>query len=62
MTSLACQSASATRPTATSHSRNLPKGWLASVFSAPEVSALLLSDALHAICTANQPMRRCTTP
>jgi hypothetical protein len=26
------------------------------------VSALLLSDALHAIWTANQPMRRWTTP
>jgi hypothetical protein len=31
-------------------------------FSAPEVSALLLSDALHAICAASQPIRRCTTP
>jgi hypothetical protein len=28
----------------------------------PAMSALLLSDALHAICAASQPIRRCTTP
>ena len=57
-----CQSASAIRPTATSHSRILPKGCPASVFIAPEVSALWLPAKPHAIWSANHAINRWTAP